>query len=211
MEVITRARWVRSVPTTTQETRAIATNDSSESWKTCAQHRDLGFDDRPVDERVETVGLIRTPAVAPEDDDSDDCNDRETVALISDARKEAIEATTYTDPTINMSDTVSFFRRGNCSWITSYTGMTIKTKSTKMFTRQLTRMELMKLIHLPGSSFIQPVHVKRVGKQRKESTNAQVIPMAALVQMSAYARYRKVRDWKMRRRKRHTEILAREI
>jgi hypothetical protein len=89
---------------------------------------------------------------------------------------------------MNIKATVSFFRRGNCNLVTSYTGITTMKESTKMFTRQLTKVELMKLMHCPDSSFVQPVHINRVGKQRKESTKAQMIPMAALIPMSVYAR-----------------------
>lgn len=118
---------------------------------------------------------------------------------------------TYTDPTRNISATAIFFFSGNCNLMTSHTGNTIRTASTKMLTRQLIRMETMKLMHFPDSSPVQPVHVKRVGKQRKESTMAQVKPMAALTAIKPYATYRNERVWKMRRRKRHTEIFAREI
>lgn len=94
----------------------------------------------------------------------------------------------YTEPTINIDATAIFFRRGNCNLTTSYTGMTINIKSTKMFTRQLTRTATIKLIQYPDSSFVQPVHVRRVGTQRKASTEAQVIPIEALIPISAYAK-----------------------
>lgn len=50
--------------------------ESSEGRQTSAHDGDLGFDHGPVDEGVQTEGLIDAPAVFPEDDDSDFSDDR---------------------------------------------------------------------------------------------------------------------------------------
>lgn len=94
----------------------------------------------------------------------------------------------YAEPIININPTEIFFCKGNCSLLTSYTGMATIIESTIMLMRQLIRTAASKLMHLPGNSFVQPSHVKCTGRHRRESMNAQLKPMAALIPIRVYAR-----------------------
>ena len=122
-----------------------------------------------------------------------------------------VHGSAYTEPIINIKPTEIFFCKGNCSLLTSYTGMITITESMTMLTRQFIRTAVSKSMHFSGCSFIHPSHVKCTGRHRRGSTSAQIKPMAVLTPISVYARQRNVRDWKMRSRKRQTDILASDI
>lgn len=72
---ILRPRSICSSRGATHESRKPATKKSPGCRQAGTQDGDLAFDDRPIDKRVKTFGLIVAPAIVPEDDDSDDGND----------------------------------------------------------------------------------------------------------------------------------------
>jgi hypothetical protein len=72
---IFRPRGIRSLRGATHESREPAAKKSPGCRQASAQDGDLAFDDGPIDERIESFGLIIAPAIVPENDDSDNGDD----------------------------------------------------------------------------------------------------------------------------------------
>ena len=72
---ILRPRGVCSSRGATHESREPSSKKSPGSRQASTHDGDLAFDNGPIDEGVETLGLVIAPAIVPEDDESDNGND----------------------------------------------------------------------------------------------------------------------------------------
>lgn len=75
---ILRPRGICTPRGATHESREPPTNESPGCRQASTHDGDLAFDDGPIDQWIETFGLVVAPAIIPKDDDSDNSNDGKT-------------------------------------------------------------------------------------------------------------------------------------
>lgn len=130
-----------------------------------------------------------------------------------------LDRDTHTNPTANIITTPILFFHDNFSCTTSYTGIETMIASTAMFTNPFANVDLVKSIHLPwlwawawlGGGMSHASQAKCTGIQCRASARIQATAIALLMAIMMYVMVRKTGDWKMRRRKRHMEILVRDM